>query len=145
VTRRAARLALLVVSAAAACKEHEFHPPDRDVQVAEAEGRFAHISFDTIQWPDTAARLQFGNEVYASHCRKCHGTMGEGGTEYAASQGKDVPSLVRPDWPYDSIQSVRRRVFAGHAEGMPSWGVGRLTAREIDAVSFYVLHSLRPR
>ena len=144
--RASARLfAPLAVAAVllVACQEHEFHPPDRDVQVAEAEGEFRRTSFDTIQWPDTALRLQQGNALYAEHCRKCHGTVGEAGTEYAASQELDVPSLVRADWPYDSIHEVRRRIFAGHAEGMPSWGVGRLTPREIDAVAWYVVHGLR--
>lgn len=131
--------ALLLVG----CQDHEFEPPDRDVQVAEAEGQFAHLSFDTIQWPDTAARLTLGNAIYAEDCRKCHGPLGEAGTEYAASQGLDVPSLVREDWPHDSVDDVRRRIFAGHAEGMPSWGVGKLTPREIDAVAYYVVAILR--
>jgi mono/diheme cytochrome c family protein len=70
--------------------------------------------------------------------------MGDGGTPYAASQGLQVPSLVREDWPYASITEVRQRVYAGHPAGMPSWGIGRLTLREIDAVAWYVQHALRP-
>ena len=44
----------------------------------------------------------------------------------------------------DQPDSVRRRVFVGHVAGMPTWGVAGITQREIDAVSFYVLESLRP-
>ena len=145
-TRRRTRhvVALLVAPlAAAACGEHEFEPPDREQQVAVGEARYAEADFDSIAWPDEAARLQAGNEVFASYCRKCHGPMGEGGTEYAASQQLAVPSLVRDDWPYDSLGAVRLRIYAGHPEGMPTWGVGRLTLREIDAAAAYVQNGLR--
>ncbi|HUF11717.1 MAG TPA: cytochrome c [Longimicrobiales bacterium] len=141
-----ARLALraaYLAAALAACEEHEFHPPDRDAQVAEADALYRPAAFDTIQWPDSAARFTAGNELYASTCRKCHGPTGEAGTEYAAAQGIDVPSLVRDDFPYDSIDDVRRRVFAGHPEGMPTFGVGKLSLREIDAVAAYLLEGLR--
>jgi mono/diheme cytochrome c family protein len=141
VSRRA--FAALAALALAACGEHEFHPPDREQQVQVATGRYHQASFDTIAWPDSAARLFAGNEVYAAHCRRCHGPLGEGATDNAVEQGLDVPSLVRADWPYDSLDAVRERVFAGHPEGMPSWGIGRLTLREIDAVAWYVQNALR--
>lgn len=134
---------VLIPLALAACKDHEFHPPDREEQVMRATTRYRHADFDTIAWADSVERMMTGNQVFAAHCRKCHGTVGEGGTEYAATQGFDVPSLVRADWPYDSIGAVRERVFAGHAEGMPSWGLGRLTLREIDAAAHYVQYGLR--
>lgn len=140
---RAALVALVAVALLAGCKEHEFHPPDREEQVQVAHGRYHQADFDTIAWPDSAARMIAGNEVFAAHCRKCHGPLGEGGTEYARTQELDVPSLVRADWPYDSLGAVRERVFAGHPEGMPSWGIGRLTLREIDAVAWYVQYALR--
>ena len=140
---RAALAALAAVLTLGGCKEHEFHPPDREEQVQVATGRYHQADFDTIAWPDSAQLLTVGNEIFAANCRKCHGPLGEGGTEYAATQGLEVPSLVRPDWPYDSIGAVRERVFAGHAAGMPSWGIGRLTLREIDAVARYVQDVLR--
>lgn len=135
---------LVCALALGACGEHEFHPPDREEQVQVATERFEQADFDTIAWPDSVTRMRTGNELFAASCRKCHGPLGEGGTEYARSQGLEVPSLVRADWPYESLDAVRERVFAGHPEGMPTWGIGRLTLREIDAVAWYVHHGLRP-
>ncbi|HET9439880.1 MAG TPA: c-type cytochrome [Longimicrobiales bacterium] len=128
----------------AGCKGHEFHPPDKEAQVAQADSLYAPALFDSIQWPSDSARVNVGNEVYAAKCDKCHGPLGEGGTEYAASQKLDVPSLVRPDWEYgNDHDKVRHRVFTGHPDGMPIWGVGNLTPREIDAVTAYVIGTLR--
>lgn len=129
----------------AACEKHEFEPPDRAAQVAQADSLYSPALFDTIAWPSDSARAFDGNNVYAAECRKCHGTVGEGGTEYAAERGLTVPSLTRADWPYgDDIEAVRQRIFSGHPAGMPTWGVAGITPREIDAVSFYIVHSLRP-
>lgn len=136
-------LVCLGLLATIACGEHEFEPPDRERQVEVATDRFRAADFDSIVWSDSAMRMTSGNELFAAHCRKCHGPLGRGATEYAAEQGLDVPSLVREDWPYDSIGQVRERIYAGHATGMPSWGVGRLTLREIDAVAWYVERGLR--
>lgn len=140
---RASLPLLAAVVVIAGCKEHEFHPPDREERVEAAAERYRQTDFDSIAWPDSAERDIAGNEVFAASCRKCHGPLGRGATEYATSQGLDVPSLVRADWPYDSVGAVRERVFAGHPAGMPSWGVGKLTLREIDAVAWYVQHTLR--
>ena len=127
-----------------ACKGHEFEPPDREQRVADAEGRYSATRFDSIKWDSAGARLTEGNLVYASHCRKCHGPMGEGGTDYALEQKLEPPSLVRADWPHaSSIDSVRHRIFVGHPSGMPTWGVAGLSAREIDAVAYYIIEQLR--
>lgn len=124
---------------------HEFEPPDREARVADATQQFAAVRFDTITWTDDDARELEGNEVYAARCRNCHGTLGAGGTDYAAERGLDVPSLVEPDWRLDGqADSVRFHVFVGHAAGMPNWGVTGLTQRQIDAVSFYIVDRLRP-
>jgi mono/diheme cytochrome c family protein len=130
--------------ALSACK-HEIEPPDREARLADAETRFQEQEFDTLSWESDDARALEGNAVYAAKCRNCHGTLGVGGTEYATSRGLDVPSLVQPDWSMEaSIDSVRHRVFVGHASGMPTWGIAGISLREIDAVSFYVLDRLRP-
>jgi mono/diheme cytochrome c family protein len=130
--------------ALAACKGHEFEPPDRAQQVAQADSLYSTAMFDSIQWASDSVRIQEGNEVYAGKCDKCHGPLGEGGTDYAHSQELEVPSLTRADWPYGSDHdAVRRRIFTGHPEGMPTWGVAHLTAREIDAAAAYVLQILR--
>ena len=128
-----------------ACKDHEFHPPDKQERVSAAEQEYRAAAFDTIRWESEQSRLTQGNAVYAEKCRKCHGQLGEGGTEYARQQNLNPPSLVTPDWPYAThIDSVRHRIYVGHESGMPTFGIAGLTAREIDAVAFYVLEQLRP-
>jgi mono/diheme cytochrome c family protein len=143
---RAAVLALGLAVLPGACEKHEFEPPSRDAQVAQADSLYSPVLFDSITWPGDSARTFEGNNVFATHCRKCHGVMGEGGTtEYAAVQGLEVPSLVRPEWPEgDDVEALRRRIFTGHPAGMPTWGVAGITPREIDAVAWYIAHDLRP-
>lgn len=142
-TKRA--LVAAVVLVLAACGEKEFDPPDRGEQVGEAEARYSETLFDTVTWADTLQRARVGNEVFASRCRNCHGTLGAGDTEFARARGLTVPSLVAPDWRYaTSIDSVRHRIFVGHEQGMPTWGVAGIGPREIDAAAFYVLERLRP-
>jgi len=136
---------LALVSLAACGGDHEYEPPDREGRVVEAAEEFDPAVFDTLSWSSDSARAFAGNSLYAAWCRQCHGYLGRGDTEYARSRDLAVPSLVEPGWAFaDSLAAVRRDVYAGHSEGMPSWGVGRLTPRQIDAVAFYVLEQLRP-
>jgi len=143
---RAAALAAGLVVLLGACDKHEFQPPSRQKQVAQADSLYSSALFDTIAWPSDSARTFEGNNVYATHCRKCHGWEGEGGqTAYAKSRGLNPPSLVRADWQYGSdVDAVRRRIFEGHPAGMPTWGVAGITPREIDAVAHYIVDDLRP-
>ena len=144
---RSLRIVVLLVPAlAVGCKgEKAFEAPDRDEQIVDAEERFRAARFDTVTWADDDERALAGNAVYAARCRNCHGTMGAGATDYAAGRGLEVPSLVDETWEVSpQIDSVRHRVFVGHAAGMPTWGVAGITNREIDAVSYYVLERLRP-
>jgi mono/diheme cytochrome c family protein len=145
-SRRLALLAgvALAGAAAGACEKHEFEPPDRAARVADATQRFQPEMFDTIAWPSDSARAFAGNNTYAAYCRDCHGYIGEGETDYARERGIEVPSLVREDWPYDDLPSMRQSIFTGHPEGMPIWGVAGITPREIDGVAYYILHVLRP-
>lgn len=141
---RVAAAAVLLIGVSA-CGHKEFDPPDRETQIAEADVLFRAIQFDTIVWEGDDARARAGNEVFARECRNCHGTLGAGATEYAQAQGLEVPSLVDQEWVFaESIDSVRHRVFVGHAGGMPTWGVAGITAGEVDAVSYYLLERLRP-
>lgn len=143
-TWRAAALAVGVFAAVAACDSHEFHPPDRTQRVAEADSLYSSEAFDTITWSSEAVRIQAGNLVYADECRRCHGPLGRGDGDYARSQELDVPSLVDPEWEYgDDLDPVRRRIFTGHPEGMPTWGIAGLTPRQIDAAAFYIVRQLR--
>jgi len=128
-----------------ACKEKTFDPPDRARQVAQADSLFGTVTFDTIAWDSDEDRGIAGNVTFSSKCRNCHGPLGRGGTEYAAERNLDVPSLVEPGWRFDDdLRGVRRRVFAGHEDGMPTWGVAGISLREIDAAAYYLIEVLRP-
>lgn len=145
----AARAAVLAVATtvAASCggNDHEYEPPDRSRQIAAAESTLARVDFDTIRWRSDSLRLYTGNELFAAECRQCHGYLGRGDTDYARRRGLEVPSLVRPDWHLaDQPDSVRRVIYVGHVEGMPSWGAWRLSPRAIDAITYYLLQDLRP-
>lgn len=138
-------LGTLLVLTACEGKEKTFDPPDREAQIVEAEALFETVRFDTLTWESDQARARAGNEVYAARCRNCHGTLGDGGSEYAAARGLEVPSLVAPEWTFAGRpDSVRHRVFVGHSAGMPTWGVAGISPREIDAVTYYILERLRP-
>ena len=126
------------------CSDHEFAPPDRAARVERANASYSPAAFDTISWASDEVRLTEGNEVYASACRRCHGVLGGGATDYARVRGLEVPSLVEVGWPLADLDSIRRRVFSGHAAGMPVFGDGTLGLREIDASAAYVLYTLRP-
>lgn len=143
---RGLALGILALVVAAGCgEEKEFEPPDREKQVAEAKQAYPAAVFDTLSWPSDSARLLRGNEVYAAECRKCHGYDGHGHTEYARSQGLTTPSLVDSSGiETRGIDAVRRRVYAGHAEGMPSFGVFKLEPRQVDAAAAYVVSVLGP-
>lgn len=127
----------------AACGHH-FEPPDRGEQVSQAQAMYSRTLFDSVTWVSDSARSFQGNEIYAEKCRRCHGPLGKGGTEYEEKLGLHVPSLVRPTWPLASTDSLRHRIFVGHTGGMPTYGVAGLSPREIDAVADYILHTLRP-
>jgi mono/diheme cytochrome c family protein len=148
VSGRHARLMLLAAAVATvtatACEKHEFQPPDRAERVTEAEAMLTPETFDTVTWASDSARAFYGNNVYAARCRDCHGYLGEGDTGYAREHELEVPSLVRPDFPYNDIAAMRRIMFTGHPAGMPTWGVAGITPREIDAAAYYVLFLLRP-
>ena len=132
--------ALVALLAVSACEKKSFEPPDRTERVAEAGERFSESLFDSISWDSELARST------ADEGRlELHGTLGEGGTAYAEERGLDVPSLVEPDWLWsDSLNVVRQRIFVGHESGMPTWGVGGITPREIDGAAYYILEVLRP-
>ena len=129
----------------AACKDKTFKPPDRARQVAQADSIFGTVTFDTIAWDSDEDRGLAGNVTFSAKCRSCHGPLGRGDTEYATERKLDVPSLVQPEWRFaDDLPGARRRIFAGHEDGMPTWGVAGISLREIDAAAYYVIAVLRP-
>ncbi len=143
--RLSALCSLCLGTLALGCADKEFPPPDRAAQIAEAEEAFTLALFDTVTWESDEIRGLDGNVVYATHCRNCHGTLGEGDTEYARSRQLEVPSLVEPGWRWASWpDSVVARIYAGEVHGMPTFGVAGLTPREMDAVTYYLMQVLRP-
>jgi mono/diheme cytochrome c family protein len=135
----------LLVALLGACGEHRFEPPDREARVADADTAFNTVHFDTVAWESDSIRALQGNVVYSARCRQCHGSLGRGGTEYAAERNLPVPSLVDSSRELaDSFEEVRHRIFVGHASGMPTWGVAGISPREIDAAAYYVVFQLRP-
>ena len=137
-------LVLLVTLVTVGGCGHEFEPPDRAARVARADSIFSTAVFDTLARPDQGARVEEGNLVYAEECRRCHGTLGDGTTDYARERQLEVPSLVERDWPLAEQDSLRRRIYIGHESGMPIFGDGELTLRQIDAATAYILLTLRP-
>jgi len=136
---------LALVTVLAGCEGHEFHPPDQVERVEAAEVVFDAAMFDTVSWTSDTERMEGGNVVFATACRRCHGTLGRGDTEYARTRDLEVPSLVAADWALaDSLETVRHRVFIGHTGGMPTFSLSRLSPREIDAVAAYIVIQLRP-
>jgi len=142
--RRSTLLLAVAVGAASAGCHQEFEPPDRGGRVDRAAARYTPALFDSVSWIADDARLTEGNEVYAERCRRCHGTLGRGETDYAHERGLTVPSLVAPGWAYADLDSLRRKIYVGHESGMPIFGDGELELREIDATAGYILLTLRP-
>jgi mono/diheme cytochrome c family protein len=137
-------LALALAASLAACSGHEFEPPDRGERVREAAAHYTPALFDTIAWGAEGERNQQGNQVYIDKCRTCHGPLGRGDTDYANARALKVPSLVEPSWALAFPDSLHRVIYVGHAQGMPIFGDGGITPREIDAVAGYILNVLRP-
>jgi mono/diheme cytochrome c family protein len=140
--RLIAVLGLAVVTSASCA--HDFEPPDRSDRVLEAASQYALAIFDTVMWAEVDVRLTEGNAVYAEECRRCHGTLGMGDTDYARERDLEVPSLVEADWSLAQLDSLRRAIYIGHESGMPVYGDHDLLPREIDAAAAYVLLVLRP-
>lgn len=123
---------------------HDFEPPDRGQRVREAEAAFTPALFDSVTWASDSVRAVEGNLVYAEKCRRCHGPLGRGQTDYARERRLEVPSLVEGEWPLAGTDTLRHLIFVGHEGGMPTYGEGGISPREIDAVAHYILEVLRP-
>lgn len=136
-------LPLFLVLVTTACG-HEFEPPDRGERIRQAELSYAPSLFDSVTWGADENRDVLGNEIYAEKCRRCHGPLGRGETDYGRERNLTIPSLVEPQWAYASMDSLHKTIYVGHEEGMPVFGDGGITPREIDAVASYILNVLRP-
>ena len=143
-TRRSLPGLLLALTLGFAACGHEFEPPDRGELIRQAELAYSTALFDSITWGEGEDRNVLGNEIYAEKCRKCHGPLGRGETDYAHERGLTIPSLVEPQWPFANMDSLHKTIYVGHEGGMPVYGNGGITPREIDAVASYILNVLRP-
>lgn len=126
------------------CGGHEFEPPDRSERIREAEAAYSPSLFDSVTWASDSVRAFDGNTVYAEKCGRCHGPLGRGNTDYARERGLHIPSLVEHEWDLANLDTLRHVIFVGHEEGMPIYGAGGITPREIDGAAYYILNVLRP-
>lgn len=142
------RLPLVAASVCAValigCGGHDFEPPDRSERIREAEAAFSPVLFDSVAWASDSVRAFSGNTIYAEKCGRCHGPLGRGNTDYARERGLEIPSLVEAEWAMASLDTLRHVIFVGHEDGMPIYGAGGITPREIDGVAYYILNVLRP-
>ena len=142
----------IAIAAALGCSAGET-PADKEAairqaradSVAMAEQLFDPTVFDTLTWESDDVRFQRGGLVWRSSCEKCHGGRGIGDGAAAEQLEMQVPSLIAPDWAYaGDLQGIRKRIFVGHASGMPNWGLHGLKYRDIDAAAGYISQVLRP-
>lgn len=112
----------------------------------EAAARFDEAAYDTVTWRSAYARGERGRTVYDHSCAKCHGLDGTGGGFYAVEHDLETGSLVRSGWLYDgNVPALRQRIFTGHGQGMPPWGLTELSPRDVDAVAYFVDERLPER
>ncbi len=141
-----------IIASVVACASEET-PAEREEamrqaradSVAMAEELFDPAVFDTLTWESDEARLQRGGLVWRSSCEKCHGGRGAGDGAGAEQFEIQVPTFLTDDWAYaGDLDGIRKRIFVGHASGMPNWGLHGLKYRDVDAVAGYVNQVVRP-
>jgi mono/diheme cytochrome c family protein len=117
----------------------------RDTMAMAAEA-YDPAAYDTITWDSLGAAVERGQVVYQFSCQKCHGADGAG--EAGFVRGGDTlrpPSFAAPDWELaGDTAGIREQIFVGTAESMPHWGLAGLKPRDIEAVSIYILETMRP-
>ncbi len=101
---------------------HEFDPPDRGARVLEAEAAYNAAMFDSVTWVSDSVRAVEGNTVYAEMCRRCHGPLGFGDTDYARERGLEIPSLVEPGWALANLDTLATWSSSATRKGCPSSG-----------------------
>jgi mono/diheme cytochrome c family protein len=110
-----------------------------------AAAAYDSTAFDTIHWKDQKEALDRGAVVWAYSCQKCHGDQGRGDAGFVL-HGDTLrpPSFLAMDWKYaNDPEGIHKAIFAGNKEGMPHWGLVPLPAKDIDAVTQYILKKLR--
>lgn len=112
---------------------------------AVAAAAYDSTAFDTIHWKDEQEALDRGAVVWAYSCQKCHGERGRGNAGFVLNGDTlKPPSFLAMDWKYahDPV-GIHKAVFEGNGEGMPHWGLVPLKAKDINAVTQYILKKLR--
>jgi mono/diheme cytochrome c family protein len=77
-------------------RRNGYDPPDPAERIELADSLYSPALFDTIDWASEQERAYAGNLVYADYCRRCHGTVGEGGTVMAAGNPSRSPPWSMP-------------------------------------------------
>ena len=147
---RVAVTALTVTLATAACSggdssEEQARLPTSADSVAMAEAMYDEAGFDTISWETHTVALERGAVVWRFSCRKCHGEGGAGDGGFVVD-GDTLrpPTFLADDFRFaEDRVGLRHQIYTGTESSMPHWGPEGLPYRDIDAVSFHILETLR--
>ena len=143
----------LAVAMLVACDARELAERNATAREAEAQEDTVEIAdeaydlvrFDTIDWGSEEFVLDRGQLVWQVSCQKCHGAAGAGDAGFVL-KGDTLrpPSFLEADWRYAAdVDSLRRYIFKGNAEGMPHWGLIPMTPYDIGAVAVFIQKGLR--
>jgi mono/diheme cytochrome c family protein len=116
----------------------------QDSMMAEVDAAYDPSVFDTLTWPTTTRRAEYGPTVYLSSCAKCHGPQGLGDGEFVLEGDTLRPGSFRePTWALaGDLEGIREAIFKGNREGMPHWGLVGLSYGAVDAVAQYIADGL---
>jgi hypothetical protein len=113
---------------------------EQDSLMGEVSEAYDPSVFDTLTWPTSTRRAEYGPTVYISSCAKCHGQTGLGDAGFVMAGDTLHPRSFRePDWHLaGDLEGIRRAVFTGNREGMPHWGLVGLSYGAVDAVAQFI-------
>ncbi|MEQ8861464.1 MAG: cytochrome c [Pseudomonadales bacterium] len=110
------------------------------LRVEEIEAANLSVLPDGTGLPPGSGAARDGEQVYAVHCRACHGADGGGGPNDAlvggigSLAGEAAQKTIGSYWPYATT------VFDYIRRAMPYQQPGTLSADEVYAVTAYLLH-----
>lgn len=144
---RRVALALMIPLLAAACGKGAA-PADQQAagpdSVGMALAQYSPAIFDSIQWKGDSAQINRGAVVWTFSCRKCHGETGAGDAKFVVENDTIVPpDFHTTGWRFLSdSEGLRKYIYAGNDKKMPHWGIEGLKARDVDAVTGYIIKVL---
>jgi cytochrome c oxidase cbb3-type subunit 3 len=124
---------------------HGYMPPYGDVLGPEQRDSLAMYVLSLSGYQSDSARVLQGNALFHSHeaaCYYCHGNDGRGRQDIGSSNLTDASWLwagvpVQPDLT-GKVKAISLVINEGLSRGvMPAWQ-GRLTARQIKVLTYYV-------